>query len=100
MKTPLVLFNSQSPGVADTWIVCGLKASHSSNFKGLLSKQDGNLKPYSDNVDFLRKSPLYIAPIWLTVMWLSSVKTNASSGKYSKRVGGGSPGFLPDRYLL
>ena len=99
-KTPLVLFNSHSPGVAETCIVCGLKASHSSNFSGRLSIHDGSLKPYSDNVDFLLKSPLYIAPIWLTVTWLSSVNTRASLGKYSKSVGGGSPGFLPDKYLL
>jgi hypothetical protein len=31
-------------------------------------------------------------PIWGTVTWLSSAKTMALSGMYSKRVGGGSPG--------
>ena len=29
----------------------------------------------------------------------SSTKINVLSGKYSKRVGGGSPGFLPDKNL-
>ena len=46
-------FISHSPGVADTNTVLGLIFSHSSNFNGLLSKQDGSLKPYSDRFDFL-----------------------------------------------
>ena len=40
-----------------------LEVGLGSNFNGLLSRHDGSLKPYSDSVDFLLKSPLYIAPI-------------------------------------
>ena len=61
-NTPPVSSNSQGPGVAETKILFGLINSHSSNFNGLLSLQEGNLKPCSDNVVFLLKSPLYIPP--------------------------------------
>ena len=92
-----VCFNSHGPGVADTNIVWVLIKSHSSNFKGLLSIHDGSLKPYSANVLFLVLSPLYIPLSCGTVTWLSSTKIIVLSGKYSNNVGGGSPGFLPDK---
>jgi len=34
-------------------------------------------------------------PICGMVTWLSSMKTSALSGRYSKSVGGGSPGAAP-----
>ena len=37
------------------------------------------------------------APNWGTATWLSSTNTRARSGKYSKSVGGGSPGLRPER---
>ena len=88
VNTPAVFSNSQGPGVAETKIVWGRITSHSSNFNGRLSKQEGSRKPYCERVDFLAKSPLYIAPICGTVTWLSSTIKRAFSGKYSKRVGG------------
>ena len=66
-NTPSVLFNSHFPGVAEINIVLGLIYSHSSNFNGLLSLQDGSLNPCSDRVVFLLKSPLNIPPICGTV---------------------------------
>jgi len=39
------LSSSYFAGVADTKIIRGVRASHSSNFKGLLSKAEGNLNP-------------------------------------------------------
>ncbi len=59
--------------------------------------QEGRRKPYSASVVLRLKSPLYMAPIWGTVWWLSSVKTRALSGRYSNMVGGGSPGLRPVR---
>ena len=97
VNTPPVLSNSQGPGVAETKTVCGRILSHSSNFNGLLSRHEGNRNPYSDRVDFLAKSPLYIAPSCGTVTWLSSTISMAFSGRYSKSVGGASPAFRPDR---
>ena len=61
--------------------------------------QEGSLNPYSANVLFLDLSPLYIPLSWGTVTWHSSTNIRVLSGKYSKRVGGGSPGFLPDKNL-
>ena len=96
-NTPPVRSISQEPGVAETCTVCGRIASHSSNRSGRLSRQDGRRKPYSASVALRRKSPLYMPPICGTVTWLSSVKTSALSGRYSNRVGGGSPGRRPVR---
>ena len=73
--------------------------SHSSNFNGLLSIQDGSLKPYSARVLFLDLSPLNMPFSWGTVTCDSSTNTKVLSGKYSNKVGGGSPGFLPDKNL-
>jgi hypothetical protein len=42
---------------------------------------------------------LYIPFNWGTVTWHSSTKIKVLSGKYSKRVGGGSPGFIPEKKL-
>ena len=64
---------------------------------GRLSMQEGRRKPYSASVALRRKSPRYMPPICGTVTWLSSVKTRALSGRYSNRVGGGSPGLRPVR---
>ena len=50
-KTPPVRSNSQPPGVAETYIVCGRIASHSSNLRGLLSIQEGKRNPCSAKVD-------------------------------------------------
>jgi hypothetical protein len=36
-------------------------------------------------------------PICGTVTWLSSTISSAFSGRYSNKVGGGSPGLRPDR---
>ena len=77
--------------------VCGRMASHSSKRSGRLSMQEGRRKPYSASVALRRKSPRYMPPICGTVTWLSSVKTRALSGRYSNRVGGGSPGLRPVR---
>ena len=96
-KTPPVRSISQPPGVAETCTVCGRMASHSSKRSGRLSMQEGRRKPYSASVALRRKSPLYMPPICGTVTWLSSVKTSALSGRYSNRVGGGSPGLRPVR---
>jgi outer membrane receptor for Fe3+-dicitrate len=40
-----VVNDRNSAGVAETNTVCGLISFHSSNFKGRLSRQEGNLKP-------------------------------------------------------
>src|SRR5690606_9572789 len=95
INSPWVCSNSQGPGVAETNTVWGRKASHSSNFKGRLSLQDGKRKPYSLKVSLRERSPLYMPLSWGTVTWLSSTIKRAFFGKYSKRVGGGSPGALP-----
>ncbi len=50
---PPVCSSSQGPGVADTKIDCGLIPSHSSNFSGRLSMQEGKRKPNSESVVFL-----------------------------------------------
>ena len=46
--------NSHFCGVAETNTACGRIASHSSNLSGGLSVQDGNRKPCSESVTFLR----------------------------------------------
>ena len=56
-KTPRASFISQWLGVADTAMVCGRMASHSSKRKGRLSMQEGRRKPYSASVALRRKSP-------------------------------------------
>src|SRR3546814_7546578 len=56
---------------------------------------DGRRKPYSARVALRRKSPRNMPPICGTVTWLSSTNSMASSGRYSNRVGGGSPGLRP-----
>ena len=61
--------------------------------------QEGNLNPYSAKVLFLDLSPLNIPLSCGTVTWHSSTKIKVLSGNYSNNVGGGSPGFLPDRNL-
>ena len=50
-KTPPVRSSSQGPGVAETRRSAGAWTSHSSNFSGRLSMQDGRRKPYSARVD-------------------------------------------------
>ena len=89
--------SSQPPGVAETALVCGRIASHSLKRSGRLSMQDGRRKPYSASVALRRKSPRYMPPICGTVTWLSSTNSSALSGRYSNRVGGGSPGRRPVR---
>ena len=96
-KTPPDSSSSHEPGVAETATVWGRIASHSSKRKGRLSMQEGRRKPYSASVALRRKSPRYMAPICGTVTWLSSMKTKALSGRYSKSVGGGWPGWRPVR---
>ncbi len=59
--------------------------------------QLGKRKPYSASVALRLRSPWNMAWSCGTVTWLSSTKTRALSGMYSKSVGGGSPGFLPVR---
>src|SRR3954452_25213263 len=54
--------------------------------------QLGRRKPYSASVILRRWSPRAIAPICGTVWLLSSTKSKAFSGRYSNKVGGGSPG--------
>ena len=71
--------------------------SHSSNFSGRLSTQDGSRKPNSARTDLRLKSPRYMPPICGTVTWLSSTISSAFSGRYSNSVGGGSPGLRPVR---
>ena len=53
-KTPPARFISHSPGVAETWMVSGRMASHSSNLSGRLSMQEGRRKPYSARVNLRR----------------------------------------------
>ena len=96
-KTPPVSFISHGPGVAETKVVCGRIASHSLKRSGRLSMQLGRRKPYSASVIFRRWSPRAIAPICGTVWWLSSTNSKALSGRYSNKVGGGSPGSRPVR---
>ena len=96
---PFVCPSSHGPGVADTNIVCVLIKFHSSNLRGRLSIQEGSLNPYSARVLFLDLSPLNIPLSWGTVTWDSSTNIKVLSGKYSNKVGGGSPGFLPDKNL-
>ena len=78
-------------------MVSGRMASHSSNLSGRLSTQDGRRKPNSARVDLRLKSPRNMPPSWGTVTWDSSTISSAFSGRYSKSVGGGSPGLRPVR---
>ena len=66
-KTPPVRSSSHGPGVAETKMVCGRIASHSSNLSGRLSTQDGSRKPNSDSVDLRLKSPRNMPPTCGTV---------------------------------
>ena len=52
MKTPPVRSSSHDAGVAETKTVWGRIASHSSNFKGRLSRHEGRRKPCSARVGF------------------------------------------------
>ncbi len=96
-KTPPARSISHGPGVAETNTVWPRIASHSSNLSGRLSVQDGSRKPYSAKVVLRIQSPRNMPPNCGTVTWLSSTKTSASRGMYSKKVGGGSPGRRPVR---
>ena len=72
---------SYSAGVAltnTTWLIL---CSNSSNFRGLLSNAEGNLKPYFTKDSFLALSPLYIALTWGIVAWDSSISKRKSFGK-------------------
>ena len=76
--------------------ICGRIASHSSNFSGRLSMQEGRRKPYSDKREFAAiVAFVHARRSAARVTWLSSAKTSALSGRYSNRVGGGSPGWRP-----
>ena len=97
-NVPPVRSISHGPGVALTKIVCGRSASHSANFSGRLSMQDGSRNPNSLKMDLRAKSPRSMPPICGTVTWLSSTISSAFSGRYSNNVGGGSPGLRPDKY--
>ena len=72
---------SYGPGVAETKIICGASASHSSKRSGRLSSADGRRKPYSTSVSLRERSPLYMPPICGTVTWLSSTTSSASFGR-------------------
>ena len=61
--TPPESCSSDSPGVADTKIICGTSPMNSSNCSGRLSSADGRRKPYSTRVVFRARSPLNIPPI-------------------------------------
>ena len=69
-----------SAGVAETKTDCGRMASHSSNFSGRLSMQDGRRKPCSARVNLRRWSPLYMPPICGTETWLSSAEDDGVVG--------------------
>ena len=97
MKMPCVRSISHGPGVALTNVVCGRSVSHSSNFSGRLSIAEGRRKPNSASTLLRLKSPRNMPPICGTVTWLSSQISSEFSGKYSNRVGGGSPGLRPVR---
>ena len=97
VNTPPVCSISHFAGVAETKTDCGRMASHSSNFRGRLSMQDGSRNPCSASVILRLKSPLYMPPICGMDTWLSSANTIALSGINSKSVGGGSPGERPVR---
>ncbi len=58
---------------------------------------EGRRKPNSASVALRLKSPRNMPFNWPMVTWLSSTKTRALSGRYSNRVGGGSPGARPVR---
>ncbi|MNN37475.1 hypothetical protein D3C81_1514250 [compost metagenome] len=62
-------------------MVCGLAASHSSNFIGRLSSAEGRRKPYSTRVSLRERSPLNMAPTWGTVTWDSSITSRALAGR-------------------
>ena len=53
-KTPPAWSISQAEGVAETKTDCGRIASHSSNFSGRLSMQEGRRKPCSARVNLRR----------------------------------------------
>ena len=72
--------NSNFAGVADTKIHWFNFSENSSNLRGLLSRADGKRKPKSTSVVLRDLSPLYIAPIWLTVTCDSSKIIKESSG--------------------
>jgi hypothetical protein len=65
-------------GVAETKMVCGLTASHSSKRIGRLSSADGRRKPYSTRVSLRERSPLYMAPTCGTLTWDSSITSSAA----------------------
>src|SRR5690606_2483637 len=73
--------SSYGPGVADTKIARGERASHSSNLSGRLSSADGSRKPNSTSVSLRERSPLYMAPICGTVTCDSSTTSSASGGR-------------------
>ena len=99
VKTPPVRSISQGPGVAETKMVSGRMASHSSNFKGRLSRQEGSRQPNSESVHLRRKSPRNMPPHCGTVTWLSSTISSALPGRLSYSLGGGSPGQRPVREM-
>ena len=78
---PLECSNSYSAGVALTNTTWFILCSNSLNFKGLLSKADGSLKPYFTNDSFLALSPLYIALTCGMVACDSSINSKKSFGK-------------------
>ena len=81
LDDPPGMFRLIGAGVAETKMVCGLTASHSSKRSGRLSSAEGRRKPYSTRVSLRERSPLNIAPTCGTLTCDSSITSSELAGR-------------------